>query len=208
MKTGTPSHSSFSLSPIATPIATPISAEIAIPIASGARVTAKAAGRLPSAIMPTRAMKVSEKVGKEGLTGMRPAYSQAATAIRIDRTRSVSGCCAQSFRVRARLGAGAGTAAWRSPSAVGDIGSSRGHGETGRRTRGEPPATARGSSAADLGAGTVERPEGPEILDLEVGGIAGHLAGLRVEDEVGFHGRGGAAALVEHAVLQDRKSVG
>ena len=34
--------------------------------------------------MPTKARKVSEKVGKDGLTGMRPAYSQAATAMTME----------------------------------------------------------------------------------------------------------------------------
>ena len=46
------------------------------------------------------------------------------------------------------------------------------------------------ASAADLLAGALQGAEGPEVLDLELGGRAGHLAGLGVEGEVRLDGLG------------------
>src|SRR5262245_49124128 len=55
--------------------------------------------------------------------------------------------------------------------------------------------------AADLLQRLLQRRQVPEVLDLEIAGLAGELAGLGVELEVGPHRSGSATLWIEQAVL-------
>ena len=84
MNTGISSHSPVRHKPQSVPRPTPRKADSTTPSTSGCSVERYAFGRLPSAISPTKATNVSEKVGNAKLTGMRPATSQTAAKSTIE----------------------------------------------------------------------------------------------------------------------------
>src|SRR5262245_28425589 len=75
-KTGSVSHSTERLRPIATPAPTPMTAEMATPMTRGWSVDAYARTSEPSSAMRPSARAVWLNAGKAGLTGHRPAHSQ------------------------------------------------------------------------------------------------------------------------------------
>src|SRR6478752_128358 len=195
-KIGANSHSEGSCNPISTPSATPHRIEAVSPMTSGWSVIRKALNRVPSAMIARRPPSVSRKVGKAGLSGIRPAYSQSARAAAKDTRRSTSGWIRRSRQRWAGALPSAGRAGASSEICKGEHSACarfRNEGSPGRMLHAPARGRVRTRLAAQGLACPLQRREVPEILDLQLGGRTLQLAGLGVELEISLRDLGAAA---------------